>query len=198
MKSTPIISRRITSGFTLIELLVVVGIIAVLASLAMPAMTGALRSAKKTRTQSALKDIVLGIKNYQVEYNRYPVTGNDKAETPRLTDSSNDLIDVLLGGNPNKLNPRKQAFMEPPLASKNGVGGLTGAEGSYSLTDTWGNPFNVIMDLNYDNRIANPDRNNDDSSVSANAPQDIPVGVIAYSLGEDKKDNTKDDVVSWR
>jgi prepilin-type N-terminal cleavage/methylation domain-containing protein len=197
MKSTPIIPRRFAAGFTLIELLVVVGIIAVLASLAMPAMTGAMKGAKKTRTQAALKDLVLGIKNYQVEYNRYPVNGNDKSETPRLTDNSNDLIDILLGNNPNKLNPRKQAFMEPPIA-KNGVGGLSGTEGNYGLMDTWGSPFNVVMDLNYDNKIANPDRNSDDNNLSSQAPQNLPMGAISYSIGEDKKENTRDDVVSWR
>jgi prepilin-type N-terminal cleavage/methylation domain-containing protein len=197
MKVVPTTLRRPTAGFTLIEMLIVIGIIATLAALAMPAMSGAMKSAKKVKTQAVLKDLVLGIKNYQVEYNRYPVSGNDKQESPRRTDSSNDVVGILLGDNPNKLNPRKQAFMEPPLA-KNGVGGLTGNEGNYSLVDPWGETYYLVMDLNYDNKIANPDRNNDDPTVGRDAPQNLPVGAIAYSSGDDKKLNNKDDVVSWR
>lgn len=188
------VSRR---AFTLIELLVVIGIIGILAALAVPAATGVMKRAKKVKTAATLKDLQLGIKNYQVEYGRYPARPGTTSEEPTQLTEGNILLSVLLGNNDDKLNPREIVYIEPPVA-KNGIGGLTGTEGSYGLADTWGTPYEVIMDLNYDNRISNPDTRNSDSTVSDGAPANLPVGVAVYSLGEDKKPNTGDDVVSWR
>lgn len=183
-------------GFTLIELLIVVGIIGILAGLAVPAANGVLKKAKKVRTQAALKDIQLGIKNYQVEYNRYPARGGSTSEEPvKLTEGS-ELLKVLLGEE-KTLNPREIKYIDPPIG-KGGSGGLSGSEGSYGLYDFYGSPYEVIMDLNYDNKIRNPDMSNEDSTVSKGAPPNLPIGVGVYSLGEDKKISTKDDVVSWR
>jgi len=195
MKHTLYLAAR--RGFTLIEMLVVIGIIGILASLAVPAATGVMKKAKKVKTSAALKDIQLGIKNYQVEYNRYPLRAGSTTEDPIPLDEGSSLLKVLLGQNADKLNPRGIIYIEPTMG-KNGTGGLTGSEGSYGLMDSWGEPYQVVMDANYDNKISNPDVRNDDPSVSADAPPNLPMGVIVYSHGEDKKPYTKDDVASWR
>jgi prepilin-type N-terminal cleavage/methylation domain-containing protein len=184
------------SAFTLIEMLVVIGIIAVLAGLAVPAANGVMNKAKKVKTQAALKDIQLGIKNYQMEYGRYPIAGSNKSETPISLDQGSELLDILLGGG-NKMNPRKIAFIEPPIA-KNGTGGLVGDEGSYGLTDNWGTPLEVIIDADYDNKVDNPDSRNSSENVQRGAPNTLPLGAIVYSLGEDKELGTADDIASWR
>jgi prepilin-type N-terminal cleavage/methylation domain-containing protein len=195
MKHTLHLAAR--RGFTLIEMLVVIGIIGILASLAVPAATGVMKKAKKVKTSAALKDVQLGIKNYQVEYNRYPLRAGSTTEDPIPLDEGSSLLKVLLGQNPDKLNPRGIIYIEPTMG-KNGTGGLTGSEGSYGLMDSWGEPYQVVMDANYDNKISNPDVRNDDPSVSSGAPPNLPMGVIVYSHGDDKKPYTKDDVASWR
>ena len=190
--------RHIASrGFTLIELLIVVGIIGILASLAVPAATGVMKKAKKVRTQAALKDVQLGVKNYQVEYNRYPARAGSTSEEPQKLTEGSILLSTLMGKNEQNLNPRAIQYIDPPIG-KNGSGGLTGNEGSYGLYDFFGSPYEVIMDLNYDNKIRNPDASNEDRTISQDAPTNLPIGVAVYSLGEDKKLNTKDDVASWR
>ncbi|MDB6004041.1 MAG: signal peptide protein [Prosthecobacter sp.] len=184
-------------AFTLIEMLVVITIIGILAGLVGGAVTGVMKKAKKVKTQAALKDIVLGINNYRVEYNRFPLPQGHSSEEPVPLSGGSTILKILLGKNDSKMNPREIAYIEPPMA-KNGAGGLSGSDDNYELTDPWATPYQVTLDANYDNKIANPDLQNEDSTISNGAPRDIVAGAIASSFGEDKKENTKDDVVSWR
>ncbi|MDB6136956.1 MAG: xcpT 2 [Verrucomicrobiaceae bacterium] len=178
-------------------MLVVITIIGILAALVGGATSGVMRKAKKVKTQAALKDVVLGVKNYQVEYNRYPLPQGHSSESPIPLSAGSTILKILLGNNESKMNPREIAYIEPPMG-KNGAGGLSGSEGSYELDDPWGTPYQLVLDANYDNKITNPDIQNEDSTISTGAPRDLVAGVIAFSFGEDKKQNTKDDVVSWR
>ena len=82
---------------------------------------------------------------------------------------------------------------------KNGSGGLVSSGGSgFNLVDDWTQPYVVIMDTNYDNRIDNPDTSNSDPKISGDVPPELPIGIAVYSAGPDKTAFTKDDVTSWR
>ena len=64
---------RARSGFTLIELLVVIAIIAILASILFPVFSRARENARRASCQSNLKQIALGIVQYNQDYDgRYP------------------------------------------------------------------------------------------------------------------------------
>ena len=61
-------------GFTLIELLVVIAIIAILAGLILPAVAMAKTRAKVARARTEMANLATAIKQYEADYNRYPVS----------------------------------------------------------------------------------------------------------------------------
>jgi len=71
-------------AFTLIELLIVIGIIAILALIALPNMLEAQTRAKVARVKSDLRTVITGLESYAVDHNKYPTyhyVSNSKSNT---------------------------------------------------------------------------------------------------------------------
>jgi prepilin-type N-terminal cleavage/methylation domain-containing protein len=158
------------AGFTLIELLVVISIIAILAGLAFPAVQGALGQGKKAQARNDVNQIAMAFKAFQLEYGRLPGTGSTDGAAP------DDWITTLTSTN--TLNPRGIVFFEPKVA-KGGKGGLS----NNVYYDPWGKAYTVLLDLNYDNKLAT---NNQTYFTTA----------IVQSLGPDGSNNTTDDILN--
>src|SRR5262245_32520578 len=75
-------SSRITAAFTLIELLVVVGIIAILALIALPNLLEAQTRAKIARCKSDMRTIATAMEAYAVDQNKYPPNFDTLAYDP--------------------------------------------------------------------------------------------------------------------
>ncbi len=200
---TPKTSR---SAFTLVELLTVIAIIAVLMGILFPTIGAAIESAKKTQAKNDELQIVNAVKAYYTEYGKYPTASTSDTE---VADTGPLLSELRIpSGFTPTMNPRKIVFLEVPDAKnygqankeKSGISKLSG-----KWLDPWGNPYKVMLDADYDNKLANP------YSQNAGNPGTPPngglsTGVIAWSLGRDGKGGTgdkttgdaKDDVISWQ
>jgi prepilin-type N-terminal cleavage/methylation domain-containing protein len=167
-------SVRAVRGFTLVELLVVIVIIVILAGAGFSAGNSAIQKAKKTTCLAAATAIESAVNNYYTEYGSMP--SNESTDTqpsaPLKTNDNNTginltgvgLLRVLLGIEPSTAspmyNPRKLKF----LSAKDGKfnkNGLIYNSSSADITSTdiigmfdpWGGPFNIMMDLDYDEKL---------------------------------------------
>jgi len=184
---------RHRSAFTLIELLVVIAIIAILIGLLFPAFSAVQNQAKRTQAKNDLTQIVNAVNAYYTEYGKYPLATDDSI----ITDN-HLLMNVLRAMDPTN-NPRQIVFINPPYVKNDTAGsrrsGVSPTDGQYY--DPFGTPYNLRIDGNYDNQLANPYTHD-----TGAGPVTLTIGVIAWSFGKDGTQgtdfNASDDVISWQ
>jgi prepilin-type N-terminal cleavage/methylation domain-containing protein len=205
------------NAFTLIELLVVIAIIAILIGLLFPAFSAVQNQAKKTQAKNDLTQIVNAVNAYYTEYGKYPLVTADTSYGPSGT-ANNALFNVLRGLDAAN-NPRQIVFMTPPdvKTAANPRSGIATQATNINMiavavgdfVDPWGTPYNLRIDGNYDNQLANAytdgSAGGDPNATPAYA---LRIGVIAWSLGKDQTIGTSappsasftnsDDVISWQ
>ena len=167
-------TRHDQQAFTLIELLVVISIIAILASLAFPAVNGAIDSARKARAGSDVTQIATAVVAYEVEYGRLPThTGS----------AVNSTLMATLTGNSTD-NPRKIVFLEASEWKK-GRGGTNGS----GFCDPWGSNsvYQIALDTDYDNLVTA-------GTPSTNITKKVAVWNIPTGTASEK---TRRYVTSW-
>jgi prepilin-type N-terminal cleavage/methylation domain-containing protein len=146
-------SVRTNRGFTLIELLVVISIIAILAGVGFSAGGSAIQKAKKTTSLAAAVSIESAVNNFYTEYGSMPSAGT--GDTTVKTDGSGiNLLKTLLGMD-TVLNPRSIKFLSAKEGKANKNGLIYDASGNNitGMYDPWGGPYNVILDLDYDEKL---------------------------------------------
>jgi prepilin-type N-terminal cleavage/methylation domain-containing protein len=189
-------SRRRSSGFTLIELLVVISIIAVLAAAGFAAGNAAILRARKVTALATATAIESAVNNFYNEYGSMPKNGDQDATVE--TDNDIEFLNVLLGlegTGSNILNTRSIRFLSvrEGKGNKNGLVYNTGGSTVKGLYDPWGGPYNVRLDLDYDEKLTVKPKAG--TQVTLNGRR-----VAVWSDGQDGVDTTgksADDVKTW-
>lgn len=125
IRNTLFLARpRSLRGFTLIELLTVVAVIGILASILVPVVGGANRTAKRAKSRAQYQGYATALVAYQSEYGYFPRIGTmasagNSGNGTNLATTSSDFIKALSGRTPQGtvlqsgdlyLNPRSKPF----------------------------------------------------------------------------------------
>jgi prepilin-type N-terminal cleavage/methylation domain-containing protein len=226
--------RRSRRAFTLIELLVVMAIIAILIGLLFPAFKAVQAQARQTQAKNDLTQIVNAVNAFYTEYGKYPTTATNDVVygsttiNVTITGPANFTNDVLFNelractatdtscSAAAALNTRQIVFISPPSVKnpaqpRSGIGTPgTGAPAPVGqFWDSWGTPYNVRIDGDYDNSAINP---YGAQTAGGAGPDPINQGAVTWSLGTDQTLGTNgdnvyrnpttgaqsDDVISWQ
>jgi prepilin-type N-terminal cleavage/methylation domain-containing protein len=192
-------------AFTLIELLVVFAIIGILLGLLVPSLFTIYERARKTQAKNDLSQIVTAVNAFYTDYGKYPLVTAETTYGPGGT-ANNLLFNVLRAMDPTN-NPRQIVYISPRVLGPAPVRSGIGSDGQFY--DPWQTPYNVRIDGNYDNSVANPYG----AQTTGGAGSDpVPLGVIGWSRGKDQTLGTNgdnvyknpttgaqsDDVISWQ
>lgn len=178
---TPSVSR-FRKGFTLIELLVVIAIIAVLAAAGFAGGTAALNRARKVSAQAAATSVATAIDQFYSDYSSLP----SGTETPAMATGTGGagvaVLNILAGleTEPNIENERKVRFLslkEAKSGNRDGVVYNTATPPQITgMFDPWGQPYYIVMDANYDERLIFTPEKNDEVKLNGRR-------AAVYSLG---------------
>ena len=117
----PLTPRGHLAAFTLVELLVVISIIGLLAGLAVPAINGALKSAKKSEVAAVAQSIRTAIIAWNSEYGTWPTNGLSGSG---YFETSTTFLTMMTTTNSTN-NPRGIIFLEVPAKFTNSSGLVT-------------------------------------------------------------------------
>ena len=187
---------RTVRGFTLVELLVVITIIVILAGAGFSAGNSAIQKAKKTTCLAAATAIESAVNNFYTEYGSMP--SDEPTDTVFVTDEKPgiDLLKSLLGMD-KTLNPRGLKFLSAKegKSNKNGLIYNTSGTDVTGMFDPWGGPFNIMMDLDYDEKVIVQPKGAGNSAATLNGRR-----VAVWSDGADgisASGKAADDVKTW-
>ncbi|MFK7851218.1 MAG: prepilin-type N-terminal cleavage/methylation domain-containing protein [Akkermansiaceae bacterium] len=199
MKKSLYTSKK--AGFTLVELLVVIAIIAVLAAAGFAGGNAAIQKARKVTAQSVASSIESGIESFYSDYSALPDPTGSATEdnTPYETDQANgiQLLEILLGLETgtdiqNDKKVRYLSLKEARSGNRDGIVYDSGGTAIQGLFDAWGEPYFVVLDYNYDERITVSPQGSTSTTLNGRR-------VAVYSLGTDTPSdaNAKTLVKTW-
>jgi hypothetical protein len=152
------------------------------------------RAAKVNREPSGrvmASSLASAVENFYGEYNRLPDVGGDRFQTNGP--AGKKLLEILLvmeGPQPEPQNGRSVIFLQGKEAKGRKDGIAYGPDDSVEgVFDVFGNPYTVVLNSEYEDELV---FQYGGQSVKLRGKQ-----VAVWSVGEDGKEGTKDDLKSW-
>ncbi|MEN3942972.1 hypothetical protein WJU23_16865 [Prosthecobacter sp. SYSU 5D2] len=141
-----------------------------------------------------MKDVQVALGHFRIEYGSFPISGPYKGKDVELR-SEGPLLAALIGED-STVNIRMIRFLDPSPA-RDGRQSFIKEDGQWRMVDPWGEMYYMALDVNMDNRIANPEAK--PGNLSDKIPAAVNASVIIYSAGPDRDPKTwEDNVRSWR
>ncbi len=165
----------------------VMSVVSVVVVLSFFAAQAAIKNANTLRSRTMLMSTAMAVEQHYQEYSKLPEPGANDFDTG--DPAGRKLLDILLG----PANPRGIPFLSVETGKTRKKGGLIRGSGSGSpvvgLFDTWGNPFRVLLDDDYDGVIR----------FTYGGRLEVVHNrlVLVASKGADGIEGTGDDVKSW-
>ena len=110
------------------------------------------------QAQKTVAELQIALLNYHAEYKRFPqLAPNSDGDIPTDTWNS-ELIEALIAV-PDRVGIKKhnergvKFFQARSARGANSPGLWLTAEGRYRLNDSWGNPYQIVLDANGDGEI---------------------------------------------
>ena len=202
-------------NFTLVELLVVIGILAILASLIIPAVIGAKQQGRITQARADMSSLRTAFESMAKDYNGRMAKGNElggKTFTKKTGDNPDYAYIEVGDGKADyccaiaeladpantkdsysvSLNKRKIKYLDPRPEYDPAKSPTDSDNQEHTWLDPWGNPYMMRIDVGASETI--PDPSNSGKYLSGR--------IILWSLGPDGEggttDKDKDNIPSWK
>ena len=190
-----------TKGFSFLHAIAVSAAVLISGALFFPSIVVCRPEPGFTRARNDVAQLVTAMKAYNTEYGRLPLADRHGAF---IDETSQALLLRVLQGLDHTANPRRVVFFEAQPARRPSKWSKRLRyyhselhPTSEAFLDPWGQPYRVLLDVDYDEKIQSPYQDSEQIRASA----------IAWSIGKDgiqgspgRKNILKesDDVVSWR
>ncbi|MGJ8643859.1 MAG: prepilin-type N-terminal cleavage/methylation domain-containing protein [Luteolibacter sp.] len=193
--------NKSSKGFTLIELLVVIAIIAVLAAAGFAGGNIAMEKARKVATQAGAISITTAVEQFYAEYSALPDANSSGSSSDVELDSTGDgvvILEILAaiesGSDDTIQNPRNIRFLTTKEGknSKDGIIYNSSGDAIEAMYDSWGQPFFIMMDYDYDERLSVSPQGS--TNVNLNGKR---VAVYSLGVGEPADADASTLVKSW-
>jgi hypothetical protein len=154
------------------------------------------RAARREKAQHMIRVLSRAIEDFRRDYDFLPTPVSYEKDTDCISDTSDEESLVwLLMGHSATLSIRSMDYLdrridEAGFEDGKRIGGIIRMEPGAEIVDPWGGHFKIMLDLDYNDRLNNPDPKGE--------PQELSKRFLIWSAGPDRNFGTwADNIISW-
>ena len=168
------------------------GVLLIVLSIVIPIWVTVESNRRHAMTRADLEMIVSASERFFVDYGYWPSPHMGTPGDMRYgREAGNELVMNILrsvngpGNEGHRLNPNRIEYIRVGTHRR----GRSGLNDLGQFVDAWGSPYQIVLDT---------DMNNVCTMAQTIYPNQVGVGVVAWSYGSDRRSDTARDILSWR